>query len=59
MKFTCIYMIMYGFLLNLFQFLYDTSMKPDYRCNQCYDGDTYLKSPNDINDYLHSDNLED
>ena len=35
-------------------------MKPDYRCNLCYAGDTYLKSPNDTNahDYLHSDNLK-
>ena len=41
MKFTCIYKIMYGFLLNLFQFLCDISMKPDYRCNLCYAGDTY------------------
>ena len=51
---------MYGFLLNLFQFLCDISMKPDYRCNLCYAGDTYLKSPNDTNahDYLHPDNLK-
>ena len=54
MKFTCIYMIIYGFLLNLFQFLCDISMKPDYKCNLWYAGDTYLKSPNDTNahDYL-------
>ena len=53
MKFICIYMIMYGFLLNLFQFLYDISMKPDYRCNLCYAGDTYLKSPNDTNAHYY------
>ena len=60
MKFICIYMIMYGFLLNLFQFLYDISMKPDYRCNLCYAGDTYLKSPNDTNAhyYFHTVNLK-
>ena len=60
MKFTCIFMIMYGFLLNLFQIVCDVSMKLDYRCNLCYAGDTYLKSPNDTNahDYFHSDNLK-
>ena len=59
-KFTSNYMNMYGFLLNLFQFICDICMKPDYRCNQCYAGDTYLKSPNDTNAhyYLHSDNLK-
>ena len=52
-------MIMYGFLLNLFQFLCDISMNPVYRCNICYAGDIYLKSPNDTNAhyYFHTDNI--
>ena len=40
---------MYGFLLNLFQFPCDISMKPDYIYNLCYAGDTHLNSPNDTN----------
>ena len=60
MKFTCIYKIMYGFLLNLFQLLGDISMTPDYKCNICYAVDNYLKSPNGTNAhyYFHSDNLK-
>ena len=60
MKFTCIYMIIWVSTLNLFQFLCDISMKPDYRCNICYAVDTYLKSPNDTNVhyYFHSEYLK-